>query len=358
MQVALRDKENQLVQTAMERMRRAKAKGKANVKLSQPELDALLRQQDLLGQTAGLGKVKSRERRPSGTKHDPRAAHSPSTSSPPLSRSLSRRGSGKGKGKAKDSPMMMTQSTSATSLASSKSTKTRSSAKKQLYPAPSLSDPLGPTSSPSSSARPGSSRRAPLPHEPDWVPRARSNSSATTARGQHASYTAAAADFLGYRNSGGIPPPLPVQYTPYRRNVSNPTEPSSTSIRRKPVGSKSGASPVQRGGGARLPPSSSDPHLSAARRQVIVIRDSDSDREESGTDAEESSDDGSLSYSDSGSDESRDVGSGDDDSDDGGESDNGVRVNVSSAPQVAPVQTRSGGRSVARPREQVPRRRR
>lgn len=43
MQLALRDKEELLVQKALERIRRAQALGKTNVKLSQPELDALER---------------------------------------------------------------------------------------------------------------------------------------------------------------------------------------------------------------------------------------------------------------------------------------------------------------------------
>ena len=43
MQVALRDKEEMLVQKALERIRRAQLLGKKNVKLTQPELDALER---------------------------------------------------------------------------------------------------------------------------------------------------------------------------------------------------------------------------------------------------------------------------------------------------------------------------
>ena len=43
MQLALRDKEELLVQKALERIRRAQALGKTNVKLSRPELDALER---------------------------------------------------------------------------------------------------------------------------------------------------------------------------------------------------------------------------------------------------------------------------------------------------------------------------
>ena len=43
MQLALKDKEELLVQKALERIRRAQALGRTNVKLSQPELDALER---------------------------------------------------------------------------------------------------------------------------------------------------------------------------------------------------------------------------------------------------------------------------------------------------------------------------
>lgn len=60
MQLAMRDKEDQLVDTALERIRRAQVLGKKNVRLSKRELEALERKRQ---QTDGT----SRSRRPSAT---------------------------------------------------------------------------------------------------------------------------------------------------------------------------------------------------------------------------------------------------------------------------------------------------
>ena len=70
MQLALRDKEELLVQKALERIRRAQALGKTNVKLSQPELDALerKRRKDRSKQKpSGTNVRPSDKRRASGT---------------------------------------------------------------------------------------------------------------------------------------------------------------------------------------------------------------------------------------------------------------------------------------------------
>ena len=76
MQLALRDKEELLVQKALERIRRAQALGKTNVKLSQPELDALERKRRKDDQT---------KRKPSGTNLRPNDKRRASgTSSPAL----------------------------------------------------------------------------------------------------------------------------------------------------------------------------------------------------------------------------------------------------------------------------------
>lgn len=74
MQLAMRDKEERLVQTAMARIRRAQMLGKTNVKLSQPELDALERKrmraaaaaapQTPKGKKAIKGRPKAAEERP------------------------------------------------------------------------------------------------------------------------------------------------------------------------------------------------------------------------------------------------------------------------------------------------------
>ncbi|KAL8918495.1 MAG: hypothetical protein Q9208_007302 [Pyrenodesmia sp. 3 TL-2023] len=69
MQVALRNKEDLLVQQALERIRRAQVLGKRNVKLTQPEIDALerKRRQDEARRTrVGSGSTQLDKRRSSG----------------------------------------------------------------------------------------------------------------------------------------------------------------------------------------------------------------------------------------------------------------------------------------------------
>ena len=70
MQLALRDKEELLVQKALERIRRAQILGKTNVKLSQPELDALERKRkkdQSIRKTSGSNSRLADKRRSSGT---------------------------------------------------------------------------------------------------------------------------------------------------------------------------------------------------------------------------------------------------------------------------------------------------
>ena len=74
MQLALRDKEELLVQKALERIRRAQALGKTNVKLSQPELDALERKR----------RKDQSKRKPSGTSLRPNDRRRASGTSSPV----------------------------------------------------------------------------------------------------------------------------------------------------------------------------------------------------------------------------------------------------------------------------------
>ena len=70
MQLALKDKEDLLVQKALERIRRAQALGKTNVKLSQPELDALERKRrrdQSKRRTSGVNLRLADKRQSSGT---------------------------------------------------------------------------------------------------------------------------------------------------------------------------------------------------------------------------------------------------------------------------------------------------
>ena len=66
MQVALRDKEELLVQRALERIRRAQLLGQKDVELSQPEIDALerKRQKDQVKSRRSVLKIKSTDKRP------------------------------------------------------------------------------------------------------------------------------------------------------------------------------------------------------------------------------------------------------------------------------------------------------
>ncbi|OQE14211.1 hypothetical protein PENSTE_c037G05027 [Penicillium steckii] len=57
-QLAMRDKEDQLVETALERIRRAQMLGKKNVRLSQPELDALERKRQQTDDPTGARRVR------------------------------------------------------------------------------------------------------------------------------------------------------------------------------------------------------------------------------------------------------------------------------------------------------------
>ncbi|CAI7652471.1 unnamed protein product [Penicillium manginii] len=57
-QLAMRDKEDQLVETALERIRRAQMLGKKNVRLSQPELDALERKRQQTEDPSGARRVR------------------------------------------------------------------------------------------------------------------------------------------------------------------------------------------------------------------------------------------------------------------------------------------------------------
>lgn len=69
LQLALRDKEEMLVQKALERIRRSQVLGKANVKLTQPEIDALERKRRFdpaQGKSRGLPGKSSERRRSSG----------------------------------------------------------------------------------------------------------------------------------------------------------------------------------------------------------------------------------------------------------------------------------------------------
>ena len=251
MQLALRDKEEMLVQRALERIRRAQMLGKTNVKLTQPEIDALERKRrkeqskpngtdspsrgadrrrssGYLGFTTKndkkLGKRNSKDLVPRYSKsglssparvtspgtivpgsdgnpsHVPFAYYPPSGSAPP--------------GRSSRSGSRSTSSHNLQQLSSLLPPNISHPRQRRYVSVPESSQP------PSSSRSPTLPRR--LPDDPNWIPRPRSASSNQTYPNEPFQYQTHS-------------PPLPqmsVQYTQGRRNVSGPPEIQYSSVRR------------------------------------------------------------------------------------------------------------------------------
>ncbi|MCJ1239982.1 hypothetical protein MMC14_007981 [Varicellaria rhodocarpa] len=97
MQVAIRDKEEKLVQRALERIRRAQSMGKTSVKLSQPEIDALerKRQKDQAKARKPVAKTMAGDKRHSGKRQSTSSKTLPITTGRRRSKtSLSQHGEG------------------------------------------------------------------------------------------------------------------------------------------------------------------------------------------------------------------------------------------------------------------------
>jgi len=240
MQIALKNKEESLVQKALERIRRAQMLGKKNVKLTQPELDALERKrwkdQAMSNQTnrrssASDSKGFSRRRssgQSSGTPKDKKPSKRSSKGYFPAydgdSSSSSRKATPPGilvpgpTGAPAFSPLGYYPPTTASQSKSSRSG-SRSASSHSLAQ---VSPPLprtgkyryssGPESSPAPRS-PQSSRR--LPDDPNWEPRSRSSSTAS------APYLP---DPYLYQVYSPPLPQLPAQYSHGRRIVSNPQQ--------------------------------------------------------------------------------------------------------------------------------------
>lgn len=263
MQLALRDmrdKEDWLVEKALERIRRAQALGKANVKLTQPELDALERKRKL---AAGPQNPKSKKGGPSRSKKDDRRRSKGDRSSggtPPLPLDSRRRGRSSAANEEFTMPYPMLPAEPY-----DPSTGALARAPLGYYGSPAVR-PSGPPSRPRSRnpssqslrqqqqhtpplpqyhhpyqqgryfsvpeathlARPTSSSRTPplprpLPDDPDWAPRAHSTSNL-------APYPYDPAQYQAY-----APPPaqLDPRYAT-RRNVSGPPDLYHPSMYRPP----------------------------------------------------------------------------------------------------------------------------
>ncbi|MCJ1471867.1 hypothetical protein MMC13_000508 [Lambiella insularis] len=244
MQLALRDKEEVLVQRAMERIRRAQLLGKTNVKLTPPERDALERkfQNDAAKAKRPTLKTKSSgERRSSG-----RSSGSQSVVPLTAGRRKSRSGLG---GTSNERQFHNIEQAGPPGFLVAGPDGRPIYAPFGYYP-PSPVSPYGPSSHPgsrtgsthslqhtpplpqaqtrgsqkryfsvpeqqvqSSSGSRGTSSPRPLPDDPDWQPRARSTSN-----------LAYPADLHRYAAYSPPLPQIPSQYAQPRRNVSGPPQ--------------------------------------------------------------------------------------------------------------------------------------
>lgn len=270
MQVALRDKEEALVQSALARIRRAQEKGKTRVKLNPEELDALERRRQRLQAAAttkggkGSGAGSGSEKRRRSDQH---------LISVPIAETQSRK-----KGKSKQvnesdtrplgpsgSPGMLVAGADGVTYAplgyyppqagSSRHSppRPRSSASQQHRGTtpPQFAYQQGQPRYYSESARPTSSSsngsRRPLPDEEDWVPNSRRSSASSHM------------DPFEYQVDNGHPPPIPQQYIKGRRMVPAPPEIAYSTLRRSPpFGSYSGAREPTSDPASRRRPSSRD----------------------------------------------------------------------------------------------------
>ncbi len=265
MQVALRDKEELLVRKAMERIRRAQMLGKTNVKLTQPELDALERKRL---RATDAGKFKGRPSAlPSGGSNDRRSSKggralgSRPTAPPEPNMRKSRASLA---GYEKDSPPLSSEvvppgflipgpdgvqmyaplgyydspiALSSRSL-SRPGSRSISSHDQQQYqhtsPVPQYQHHHQqqryfsvPENGPSAVRPPSSSSRGsprPLPDDPNWIPRVRSASSVQP-------YTV---DPFQYQTYSPPKPQIASQHIQGRRNVSGPPDIQYSSVRRIP----------------------------------------------------------------------------------------------------------------------------
>jgi PRA1 family protein 1 len=298
-QIALRDKEEALVQSALARIRRAQERGKREVKLNPEEVAALERRRKRMQSSAtskprkgsassgGSGNEKKRRsdralvtipivspepRRPSDKHRD----YSPLRNSPGgpgmvvegADGVLSYAPIGQYPPAARSSPIRPRSSTSL-------------SQGPQHTPPPYLSDhpqarhysdEIRPTSS-------GANPRLPLPHEEGWEPSSRRSSVSSQGYSR---------DPFDYQTSSGYPPSLSAGYMQAsgRRNVSGPPQVSYSSVRRSPpVGTTSSSSKMR----YNVAASSSDPNLHR-RRAEDEVPDSQDSRSSSDEDDDESDD--------------------------------------------------------------------
>jgi hypothetical protein len=232
LQVALRNKEEALVQSALARIRRAQEKGKREVKLNQDELDALEKRRKRMRAAAT---IKERQGSGSGSERERRRRNDRQLVTVPIEDPKGRK---KGKARRSDTPpvppgIIIPGSENITYAplgyyppqagpSRTSPSRPRSSTSQQLRGAPPqyahqnprhFSEGARPTSSSSNG-----SRRI-LPDEEDWQPSRRSSTSSGPV------------DPFDYQIDPGHPPPIPQQYAAPRRPIS---EVAYSSVRRSP----------------------------------------------------------------------------------------------------------------------------
>ena len=232
LQIALRDKEEALVQSALARIRRAQEKGKREVKLNQDELDALEKRRKRMQAAAT---TKERKGSGSGSDRDKKRSQRQLVPISSLDPKSQRKAKGKRDGTPPPPGLLLAGADGSASYAPlgyypsqagpsrNSPARPRSSTSQHIHGGPPLyanrhfSDGTRPNSSSSNGSR------RPLPDEEGWIP--------TSSR--RSSVASQSMDPFEYQTSSGHPPAIPPQYMQGRRIVSGP-EIAFSSVRRSP----------------------------------------------------------------------------------------------------------------------------
>ena len=254
LQVALRGKEEALVQSALARIRRAQEKGKREVKLNQDELDALEKRRKRMQAVATATKEQKGSASSGGSGNERRRRSDRHLVTVPIGEPTGRK---RGKSMRREEapphppvaanpPGMLVAGPDGLTYAPlsyyppqagsnrNSPTRPRSATSQQLRgPPPQLNYQQGSNRHFSEGTRPVSSSsnssKRPLPDEEDWAPSRRSSGSSQS----HG------VDPFEFQVSSDTPPPIPQQYRQSgeqssRRNVSGPPEIIYSTVRRSP----------------------------------------------------------------------------------------------------------------------------
>ncbi len=245
LQIALRDKEEALVQSALARIRRAQEKGKREVKLNQDELDALENRRKRMQAAATATKERKGSASSGGSGSERRRRSDRHLITVPIGEPTSRkRAKSTRRDEGVNPPGMLIEGPDGVTYAplgyyppqasSSRDspTRPRSATSQQLRGglpqfAPASSRHFSEGNRPVSSS--SNSSRRPLPDEEEWVPSRRSSGSSQS----HG------IDPFEYQVSSDAPPPIPQKYKPTvdqsnRRVASGPPEIIYSTVRRSP----------------------------------------------------------------------------------------------------------------------------